>query len=186
MEEIWIDIKGYEGLYQVSNLGRVKSLERIASQGKRGQRSIGEKIKTPRPNKKGYLKVMLSKDNIQKGYFVHRLVGIAFLENKDMKPQINHKDGDVTNNCVNNLEWSTQSENMQHAFKKLNRQSPNKGKHLTEEWKQHIGEGNKGKTRGKGRSGSEETREKLRKANTGKKATEEMRKKLNDKESEND
>ena len=112
MEELWKDIEGYEGLYQVSNLGRVKSLDKIDS--------IGRKIKGRnmklRLNKCGYVDVKLSTDSIEKDKLVHRLVAEAFIPNTDGKHVINHIDGNKQNNCVNNLEWCTQKENIQHAF----------------------------------------------------------------------
>lgn len=89
MKEIWKDVKGYEGYYEVSNLGRVKSLYR-------------NKILKPNIVKRGYLQVKFY-DN--KCYLVHRLVAIAFLNNPNNYPQVNHKDENTQNNCVLNLEW---------------------------------------------------------------------------------
>lgn len=103
MEEIWKDVKGYEGLYKVSNFGRVKSLkygrERILKTGKHGY----------------YLTVSLYFDNKLKTAKVHRLVAMAFIENPDNKPQVNHLDEDKTNNNVNNLEWVTAKENINYG-----------------------------------------------------------------------
>lgn len=101
MIELWKDIEGYEGLYQVSNLGRVKSL-------KKG------KILKQHDNGKGYMQVGLWKNNKGKCYYVHRLVSEAFVDNPENKPQINHKDKNKTNNCVYNLEWVTCKENQHH------------------------------------------------------------------------
>ena len=92
--EVWKDIEGYEGHYQVSNLGRVKSL-------KRGN----DKIMSLRRYKGGYLLVNLCKNGEMKTFTIHRLVGQAFLPNPNNLPQINHKDEDKTNNRVENLEW---------------------------------------------------------------------------------
>ena len=109
MEEVWKDIGGYEGLYQVSNLGRIKSLDR---------RTMKWKIKALGFNGKNkYLQVSLYKNNIEKRYLVHRLVAQAFIPNLYNKETINHKDGNKQNNNVNNLEWATRSENSQHAFR---------------------------------------------------------------------
>ena len=92
--EVWKDVVGYEGLYQVSNQGRVKSLWF----GK-------ERILKPGREKKGYLQVCLSKNGKMKHYKVHRLVGQSFIQNPNNLPEINHRDEDKTNNRVENLEW---------------------------------------------------------------------------------
>ena len=109
--EIWKDIAGYEGLYQVSNLGRVKSLSRRD----RLNRVIQEKILKPRSNKDGYLIVDLYKEGKRKTYKVHRLVAQAFIPNPDNKSQVNHRDEDKTNNKVENLEWMTCKENINYG-----------------------------------------------------------------------
>lgn len=104
MEEIWKDIPGYEGYYQVSNLGRVKSLPR----GKQWPyRQTHNNIRKPRMTSRGYYRVNLSKWNEVKSYFVHRLVAMAFIPNPDNLPIINHKDENPQNNHVDNLEWCT-------------------------------------------------------------------------------
>ena len=113
MEEIWKDIAGYEGYYQVSNLGRVKSLDRyVATTGNpSGERLIKGKIKKQTlrccRGDTGYYYVTLNKNNISKLYLVHRLVAKAFIPNIDHLPCINHKDENKINNCVDNLEWCT-------------------------------------------------------------------------------
>jgi len=109
MKEIWKDITGYKDIYQVSNLGRVKSLSRFQSK--------TEIILKGEIDKRGYKRVRLSKDNTTKKFQIHRLVSLAFIDNINNKPQINHIDGNPSNNNVNNLEWCTQSENQIHAFK---------------------------------------------------------------------
>ncbi|WP_339008567.1 NUMOD4 motif-containing HNH endonuclease [Fusobacterium varium] len=115
--EIWKDIKGYEGLYQVSNFGRVKSLERFKQNHSKLQR-VPEKIKSAKKNLEGYLSVDLYKNNIQKTVRVHRLVAEAFIENSLNKETVNHIDGDKSNNCVGNLEWATYREQNIHFYKK--------------------------------------------------------------------
>ena len=103
--EIWADIFGYEGHYQISTFGRVKSF-------KKGR----EKILMPFIDKDGYLQVAFFKVGKYKKFKVHRLVALAFIPNPDDKPQINHRDGCKLNNFAGNLEWCTGSENIQHAF----------------------------------------------------------------------
>ena len=105
--EIWCEIKDFEGLYQVSNMGRVKSLKREVLGKMNSTRIIFEKLLSDRDNGKGYRVLELYKDS--KRYFkkVHRLVAEAFIPNPENKPEVNHIDTDKTNNCVTNLEWVT-------------------------------------------------------------------------------
>lgn len=115
MEEIWKDIEGYEGLYQVSNMGRIKSLERYKENHGKLQK-VEEKIKTINIKNSGYQFVQLYKNNKYKNLMVHRLVAQAFIPNVNNKPQINHIDGNKLNNNVTNLEYCTNSENNKHAW----------------------------------------------------------------------
>jgi len=116
-QEIWKDIPGYEGLYKVSNLGNIKSLKRLfLHQGKR-LLQINERILKPLVYKKGYPMVGIFKDGVTKKAYIHRLVAQTFIPNPENKQQVNHKDGNKQNNTASNLEWCTQSENIQHAFK---------------------------------------------------------------------
>lgn len=108
MEEIYKDIKGYEGIYQVSNMGNIKSL----NYRKTGKESILKLKKT----KKDYNFIYLNKY-----YSIHRLVAESFIPNPDNKPQVNHINGIKTDNRVKNLEWVTQSENIKHSYNELNR-----------------------------------------------------------------
>ena len=101
MEEIWKDIEGYEGLYQVSNLGRVRSVDRYDGL----NHFLKGKIKKQTKDKTGYFTTHLWKDGKNKCCKVHRLVAQAFLDNPNNLLQVNHKDEDKTNNRVNNLEW---------------------------------------------------------------------------------
>ena len=118
MAEVWKDVEGYEGLYQVSDLGRVKSLDRWRYNAiLKGERQlIRGTVRKAHPDRRGYLKVTLYKDGKRTTFPVHRLVAEAFIPNPENKPQINHKDGCKVNNSVDNLEFCTRAENMAHAF----------------------------------------------------------------------
>lgn len=118
--EIWKDIKGYEGKYQVSNLGRVKSLSRMKYMGSSGYRLMPEKI-LKQANKRGYQTVVLCNDNEHKTTGVHRLVALSFIPNPKNLPQVNHIDENKCNNNVDNLEWVTCKENINHGTSLIKR-----------------------------------------------------------------
>lgn len=104
-EEVWRPIKGFEGLYEISSYGRVKSFK-----GKH------PKILHPDISRKGYLRIDLRKNNEKHRKSIHRLVAMTFIENKEVeKNQVNHIDGNKQNNNVDNLEWCTNRENWDHA-----------------------------------------------------------------------
>lgn len=107
--EIWKDIKGYENRYQVSNLGRIKSLP------KNGRKE--ELILKPQPLKTGYLSIDLCKDSKTKKLSIHRIVAKTFIENTFNKEEVNHINGLKTDNRVENLEWNTKSENQKHSIR---------------------------------------------------------------------
>lgn len=107
--ESWKDVNDFEGLYQVSNLGNIKSLKRKGV--------TQDKILKQPLNKDGYHTVLLWKDRNQFNKVVHRLISIAFIDNVENKPCINHIDGDKTNNSISNLEWCTIGENTRHYHK---------------------------------------------------------------------
>lgn len=115
MQEIWKDIKGYEGLYQVSNLGRVKSLERLAKSNNNNYRIVKEKFLKKYEDKDGYIRVSLNKNSKSLSYPIHRLIAEAFIPNFNNLPQINHKDENKKNNCINNLEWCTTKYNCNYG-----------------------------------------------------------------------
>lgn len=110
MIEIWKDIEGYEGKYQISSMGRVKALNY--------NHSGCEKILKEKQEKNGYKRVGLFKDGRQKLYSIHRLVAQAFIPNENECPLVNHIDENKTNNCVNNLEWCDESYNITYSIGK--------------------------------------------------------------------
>lgn len=110
--EIYVPVKNYEGCYEVSNLGNVRSLSR--------GKTIGRILKQV-TRFRNYRAVSLSKDNKKTSYNIHRLVATAFLSNPENKKTVNHKDGNAANNRVENLEWATYSENERHSFEVLHK-----------------------------------------------------------------
>ena len=126
IEEEWKDIKDYEGLYQISNFGRVKSLERI----NKNNRKVRERILKQSKDNMGYYMVGLSKYGKEKTRTIHRLVAETFINNPNGYNYINHIDCNKTNNKVENLEWCTQKYNVQEAFRN-NLQKVYRGKDST-------------------------------------------------------
>ena len=120
MEEVWKDIKNYEGIYQVSNLGRIKALERVwySGRNKSCRKERPEHIMRYRVGVgTGYCLIKLTKDGKEQHCLIHRLVAEAFIPNPNNLPEVNHKDGNKENNRIDNLEWVTSRENKIHAQK---------------------------------------------------------------------
>lgn len=132
--EIWKTIPGYKGHYEVSSYGRVRTLKN----GMNPKYSTNNKPRVLKQalKRSGYLALDLCIDNVKKTTTVHRLVAKAFLDNKDGKYTVNHKNGNKTDNRVINLEWATSSENTQHRFKVLNQPGPNRKQIICVETKQ--------------------------------------------------
>lgn len=112
--EVWKDIAGYEGLYQVSDMGRVRSCKRLVSHPKGGKKVVNPRVLKP-SNVHGYPSVILCTNGTIKRFSVHRLVAIAFLDNPMNLPEVNHLDGNRANPEKTNLEWCSSAENKLHA-----------------------------------------------------------------------
>lgn len=130
IEEIWKPVQGYEGAYEASNLGNVRSLNRVIHYQNGSTRNRKGKVLKPHIDTSGYAVVYLAVSGHQSAKFVHTLVAKCFLPNDDPTLEVNHKDGNKSNNCVENLEWCTHRENILHAF-----QTGLHGKPLTEHMK---------------------------------------------------
>ena len=164
MQEIWKDIEGYEGLYQVSNKGRVKSLSRLVVRVGKPNYITKEKIlKCSELKGTGYPAVKLGSNNNFKSMLVHRLVAQAFIPNPDNLPQVNHKDEIRTNNCVDNLEWCDSKYNNNYGTK-IDRLM---GHYVSDETKEKIRKANIGNKNWLGKHRSQETKDKISKALTG-------------------
>ena len=133
--EIWKDVRGYEGLYQVSNHGRVASLNRVQKDKNGRDVRYQGKMLIPHPNSSGYLRVQLKSKEKSDLYFVHRLVALHFVNNPmpNIYSIVNHLDCNYLNNRADNLEWTTLQGNSQHAIQ-------NGRMKRTKEWLQHLRE----------------------------------------------
>jgi hypothetical protein len=114
--EVWKDIVGYENFYQVSNLGRVKSLKSYLITKAGVVKPRHEKIMNQSLKSNGYKTIMFSVNNVQKRFYVHRLVAISFIKNLEKKSEVNHLNCIKTDNRFENLEWNTSTENKNHAM----------------------------------------------------------------------
>lgn len=119
MEEVWKDIPGFEGYYQASTHGRIKSLGTITKY------KPTVKILKPFITPQGYARLHIGKKHDRRTWGVHRLIATTFIPNPHNKPQVNHIDGDPSNNRVENLEWCTPHENIQHSYDKLGKKPHN-------------------------------------------------------------
>lgn len=120
MMEVWRDIRGYEGMYQVSDRGRVRSIDRRVVNHKSGStRIVHGMILNPFDNGNGYLVVGLHNRRKTKNHYVHRLVADAFLERSENENHVNHKDYNTHNNSAENLEWCTQQHNVNHSVEHM-------------------------------------------------------------------
>ncbi|SMC46366.1 NUMOD4 domain-containing protein [Pedobacter africanus] len=121
-EEIWKDIRGFEGFYQISNLGRVRSLDRVIHYKNPDQKGTTSglykgTIRKIRIGRSGYPEVLLSKNAKKILKRIHSLIAIHFIDNPHGRKEVNHIDGDKSNNSIENLEWSNRSENTAHSYK---------------------------------------------------------------------
>ena len=181
MTEQWKEIKNFEGMYEVSNTGRVRGLARRVPHAKSGYRNI------PAVEKKaiavgGYLYYCLSKGGKDYRFAAHRLVAQAFIPNPYKKPEINHKDGNKFNNCFDNLEWVTRKENVHHAietglahqYDRHGEKNPMYGKHQSQEAKDKISSVHKGLKH------TDEAKDKMSRAHKGRTFAEEHKKALSE------
>jgi hypothetical protein len=117
LEEIWKNIIDFEDIYQVSNFGRIRSLDKIIYSSDNRNRTLrGRILKNKLDRTKKYQHVYLSHKGIATIVSVHRTVAKHFIPNPENKPEVNHKDGNGLNNRIDNLEWNTRCENIQHSF----------------------------------------------------------------------
>ena len=118
MPELWQPIEGYEGAYEVSNQGRVRSLDRLVPAKAGSLATRKGQILKQKVNHKGYMEVMLTRNPSKRVFKVHRLVAAAFVEG-DCALTVNHKDLNKQNNCAENLEWATHREQRIHYLRSL-------------------------------------------------------------------
>jgi hypothetical protein len=163
MKEVWKDVEGYEGLYQVSNLGRVKSLPKMIGRGV--QYHVGERIITPHKAPNGYLRLHLDKNGKRAFFSVHRLVAKAFVANPHNYPHVNHKNEVKNDNVASNLEWCTPKYNSNYGTRKSRISQSKMGHIVSEVTKAKLREANLGSNSPSfGKKRTDETRMKISKA----------------------
>ncbi len=145
MNEIWKPIAGYEGCYEVSNLGRVRSLERYVPSKCGSCRIVRASDVKQRLSNKGYFRVYLCVSQVRKWKYVHRLVAEAFIPNPNNYPCVNHKDENPKNNCVDNLEWCTYSYNRNYGTLPERLYKARKGQKHSDETKRKMSETRRGR-----------------------------------------
>lgn len=159
-QEIWKDIPGYEGLYQVSNLGRVKALPKLVGRGR--QYHVGERLLSLRPMKNGYIRIHLDKDGSREYVSVHRLVAKAFIDNPLNLPFVNHKNENPTDNRVENLEWCTVKYNANYGTRNQRISKSKMGHEVSKETREKLSKMNTGELHPMyGTKRSPETRKKI-------------------------
>ena len=117
MKNCWYPLKDYEGFYEITREGHIRSIDRFIRE---GRTFIKGKVMTPHIDYKGYVRVHLSKNGKNKGERVHRLIAKTFIENPENLPEVNHIDSNKQNNSIENLEWVTTKQNSEHFFTKGN------------------------------------------------------------------
>lgn len=179
MNEVWLDIENYEGLYQVSNFGRVRTVPHYSVDKLGRKYFVGGRILRLHTYPNGYKDVMLQHEGKAKRHLVHRLVANAFIPNPNNLPEINHKDESRDNNCANNLEWCDRSYNCNYGSYNEKRSALAKGRKWTDEQRKAQSERLKGRpSPNKGKHLSEEAKQKLRIASTGRIPNESTREKM--------
>lgn len=175
MKELWKDVIEYEGLYQVSSFGNVRTIARYVNSSHRGfigKRFIKQKIMKPY-NYGGYLGVALCKNGRYKQKLLHRLVAEAFIPNPDNLPCVNHKDENRQNNRVKNLEWCTHKYNNNYGNRNDKISNSRKGMKFSDEHKKNLSIAGKKRV-------NDEFREKMRQVHIGRRLTDEHKKKISE------
>lgn len=176
MDEIWKPINGFNEAYQISNLGRVKSVTRkihTHHKGYDGYRVQREKLLTATINNRGYAYVSLRSGNRYKHLFIHRLVAEAFIPNPNNLPFVNHIDENPQNNCVDNLEWCTPKYNCNYGDRNKKISESRKGMKFTDAHIENMRKAGKARV-------NDEFREKMRQVHLGTKLSDTQKKKISE------